>query len=180
MAPGTTISIDGRPVATRDLKPGTEISHVHINSVQQSAVTEVTQMTEVLRVLAPNSVILRLGDGTVNRYTIPSHATFHADDGSEIPVIRSAQRDEGLSNSGQTSTMDTHSRQTTVSGSIATPHGAEHCLSLPDRHTSNRIKPGFGRIRLRPARSRLAQRTPVRLDGRLRLFPAWSSSPIGH
>jgi hypothetical protein len=122
MAPGTTISVDGKPVATRDLKPGTQISHVHVNSVQQSLVTEVTSITgTVLRVLTPNSVILRLGDGTVNRYTIPSHATFHAEDGREIPA--SALR-RGMNVSAtvvRTSAMDTHSRQTTVSGSIPTP-----------------------------------------------------------
>ena len=104
MAPGTTISVDGKPVATRDLKLGTEISHVHINSVQQSVVTEVTQI-----------------DGTVNRYTIPSHATFHADDGSEIPVSALRRGMRVSATVVRTSTMDTHSRQTTVSGSIATP-----------------------------------------------------------
>jgi hypothetical protein len=122
MAPGTTISIDGKPVATRDLKPGTQISHVHVNSVQQSAVTEVTQIDgTVLRVLMPNSVILRLGDGTVNRYTIPSHATFHAEDGSEIPTSALRRGMRVSATVVRTSTMDTHSRQTTVSGSIATP-----------------------------------------------------------
>jgi hypothetical protein len=123
MAPGTTISVDGKPVATRDLKLGTEISHVHINSVQQSAVTEVTQIDgTVLRVLAPNSVILRLGDGTVNRYTIPSHATFHADDGSEIPVSALRRGMRVSATVVRTSTMDTHSRQTTVSGNaVVTP-----------------------------------------------------------
>ncbi len=122
MAPGTTIPIDGKPVATRDLKPGTQISHVHVNSVQQSTVTEVTQIDgTVLRVLMPNSVILRLGDGTVNRYTIPAHATFQTD-GREI---RSSDLRRGMRVSAtvvRTSGMDTHSRQTTVSGNaVVTP-----------------------------------------------------------
>jgi hypothetical protein len=121
MAPDTTISVDGKPVATRDLKPGTQISHVHVNSVQQSTVTEVTQIDgTVLRILGPNSVILRLGDGTVNRYTIPSHATFQMD-GREI---RASDLRRGMRVSAtvvRTSGLDTHSRQTTVSGSVATP-----------------------------------------------------------
>jgi hypothetical protein len=123
MASGVTIPVDGKPVAPRDLKPGTQISHVHVNSVQQSLVTEVTQIDgTVLRVLTPSSVILRLGDGTVNRYTIPPHATFQGADGREI---RSSDLRRGMSVSAtvvRTSTMDTHSRQTTVTGSnIATP-----------------------------------------------------------
>jgi hypothetical protein len=123
MAPGTTIPVDGKPVATGDLKPGTQISHVHVNSVQQSTVTEATQIDGiVLRVLMPNSVILRLGDGTVNRYTVPSHATFHAEDGREIPASALRRGMRVLATVVRTSEMDTHSRQTTVSGStIDTP-----------------------------------------------------------
>jgi hypothetical protein len=122
MASGTTIPVDGKPVAIRDLKPGTQISHVHVNSVQQSAVTEVTQIDgTVLRVLMPTSVILRLGDGTVNRYTIPPHATFHAADGSEIPASALRRGMRVSATVVRTSGMDTHSRQTTISGSIATP-----------------------------------------------------------
>jgi hypothetical protein len=122
MASGTTISVDGKPVAIRDLKPGTQISHVHVNSVQQSLVTEVTQIDgTVLRVLTPNSVILRLGDGTVNRYTVPSHATFHTEDGREIPSSALRRGMRVSATVVRTSTMDTHSRQTTVSGSVATP-----------------------------------------------------------
>ena len=121
MAPGTTISVDGKPVAIRDLKPGTLITHVHMNSVQQSTVTEVTQIDgTVLRVLSPTSVILRLGDGTVNRYTIPAHATFESG-GREI---RASDLRRGMTVSAtvvRTSGMDTHSRQTTVSGSLPTP-----------------------------------------------------------
>jgi hypothetical protein len=125
VAPDATISVDGKPVAPRDLKPGTLISHVHVNSVQQSAVTEVTQIDgTVLRVLTPTSVILRLGDGTVNRYTIPPHATFLGEDGRQM---RSSELRRGMRVSAtvvRTSAMDTHSRQTTVSGSVATP--AQH------------------------------------------------------
>ena len=126
MAPGATISVDGKPVATRDLKPGTVITHVHVNSVQQSAVTEVTQIDgTVLRVLTPNSVILRLGDGTVNRYTIPSHATFHGEDGREIPASALRRGMRVSATAIRTSGLDTHSRQTTISGSVPTPpqHG---------------------------------------------------------
>ena len=123
LADGATVSVDGQPVAAKDLKPGTTISHVTVKSVQQSTVTNVTQIDgTVVRFLMPNSVILRLGDGTVNRYTIPQHATFLGADGREI---RSSDLRRGMSVSAtvvRTSTMDTHSRQTTVTGSnIATP-----------------------------------------------------------
>jgi hypothetical protein len=122
MAPGATIPVDGKPVAPRDLKPGTEITHVHVSSVQQSLVTEVTQIDgTVLRVLTPSSVILRLADGTVNRYTVPSHATFKGADGREM---RASELRRGMRVSAtvvRTAGMDTHSRQTTVSGSVATP-----------------------------------------------------------
>lgn len=121
MAPGVTIPVDGKPVAPRDLKPGTEISHVHINSVQQSAVTEVTQIDgTVRRVLLPGSVILRLGDGTANRYTVPANATFKTD-GREIAISDLRRGMKVSATVVKTSVMDTHSRQTTVSGSIATP-----------------------------------------------------------
>jgi len=117
-----TIPVDGKPVAARDLRPGTQISHVHVNSVQQSTVTEVTQIDgTVLRVLAPNSVILRLGDGTVNRYTIPPHATFQMN-GQEI---RSSDLRRGMSVSAtvvRTSGLDTQTQHSnTVGSAISTP-----------------------------------------------------------
>jgi hypothetical protein len=118
---GATIPVDGQPVAAKDLKPGTTISHVTVKSVQQSTVTDVTQIDgTVIRVLAPNSVILRLGDGTVNRYTIPPHATLQAD-GQEI---RTADLRRGMRISAtvvRTSGLDTHSQQTNKVGTIATP-----------------------------------------------------------
>jgi hypothetical protein len=135
VAPDTTISVDGKPVAPRDLKPGTMISHVHVNSVQQSAVTEVTQIEgTVLRVLSPRSVILRLGDGTVNRYTIPPHATFQGEDGRQMAASELRRGMRVSATVVRTSGMDTHSRQTTVSGSIATPpqHGTLLIFVGPD------------------------------------------------
>ena len=116
-----TIPLNGQPVAPRDLKPGTEISHVHIKSVQQSTITNVTQIDgTVVRFVMPNSVILRLGDNTVDRFTIPNHATIMVD-GREV---RPSELRRGMRISAtvvRTSEQNTHSKQTTVAGSVDTP-----------------------------------------------------------
>jgi hypothetical protein len=121
LADGATVSVDGQPVAAKDLKPGTTISHVTVKSVQQSTVTNVTQIDgTVVRFLMPNSVILRLGDGTVNRYTIPPHATIQVD-GRDV---RPSDLRRGMRVSAtvvQTSGLDTHTQHTNTVGTIATP-----------------------------------------------------------
>ncbi|HEY6374860.1 MAG TPA: hypothetical protein VIX90_04980 [Edaphobacter sp.] len=121
VAPDEKISVNGTPTAPRDLKPGTQITKAHVRSVQTSTVTNVTQIDgTVVRFITPNSVILRLGDGTVNRYTIPAHATISVG-GQEV---RPNQLRAGMTVSAtvvQTSQQHTHSKDTTVSGSVPTP-----------------------------------------------------------
>ena len=121
VAPDEKISVDGTPTSPSDLKPGTRITKAHVRSVQTSTVTNVTQIDgTVLRFIMPNSVILRLGDGTVNRYTIPSHATISVD-GREV---RPNELRAGMNVSAtviRTNEQHTHSKETTVSGSVPTP-----------------------------------------------------------
>jgi hypothetical protein len=121
VAPGEKISVDGTPTAPRDLKPGTQITHATVKSVQTSKVTNVTQIDgTVLRFIAPNQVILRLGDGIVDRYIIPSHANISVD-GRDV---RPSDLRRGMTISAtvvQTSEHHIHSNETTVSGSVPTP-----------------------------------------------------------
>jgi len=116
-----TISVNGQPTAPRDLKPGTTLTHVHMRSVQQSTVTNVTQIDgTVMRFITPNSVILRLGDNTVDRFTIPSHANIQVD-GRDV---RPSDLRPGMRVSAtvvRTNEQHTHSNQTSVSGAVATP-----------------------------------------------------------
>ena len=120
-----TISVNGQPVAPRDLKPGTTLTHVHMRSVQQSTVTNVTQIDgTVIRFITPNSVILRLGENTVDRFTIPPHANIQVD-GRDV---RPADLRPGMRVSAtvvRTNEQHTHSKQTNISGAVATPpqHG---------------------------------------------------------
>lgn len=121
VAPDATISVNGTPTAPRDLKPGTQITKAHVRSVQTSTVTNVTQIDgTVLRFITPNSVILRLGDGSVDRYTIPPHANISVD-GRDV---RPSDLRPGMRVSAtvvQTSEHHTHSNETTISGSVPTP-----------------------------------------------------------
>ncbi|RSL17859.1 hypothetical protein EDE15_3408 [Edaphobacter aggregans] len=118
---GETVSVNGQPTAPRDLKPGTTLTHVHMRSVQQSTVTNVTQIDgTVIRFITPNSVILRLGDNTVDRFTIPSHANIQVD-GRDV---RPSDLRPGMRVSAtvvRTNEQHTHSNQTSVSGAVATP-----------------------------------------------------------
>jgi hypothetical protein len=116
-----TISVNGQPVAPRDLKPGTTLTHVHMRSVQQSTVTNVTQIDgTVIRFITPNSVILRLGDNTVDRFTIPSHANIQVDGRDVRPSdLRAGMRVSATV--VRTNEQHTHSNQTSVSGAVATP-----------------------------------------------------------
>jgi hypothetical protein len=116
-----TISVNGQPVAPRDLKPGTTLTHVHMRSLQTSTVTNVTQIDgTVMRFITPNSVILRLGDNTVDRFTIPPHANIQVD-GRDV---RPSDLRPGMRVSAtvvRTNEQHTHSNQTSVSGAVATP-----------------------------------------------------------
>ena len=116
-----TISVNGQPVAPRDLKPGTTLTHVHMRSVQQSTVTNVTQIDgTVMRFIAPNSVILRLGDNTVDRFTIPNHANIMVD-GREVSPSDLRRGMRISATVVRTNEQHTHSNQTNISGSVATP-----------------------------------------------------------
>jgi hypothetical protein len=74
---GTPLIVDGKPTALKDLTAGTTLAHVQARTRVDSLVTTVTQIDgEIIQVTPPKSVTLRLGDGTVKRYEIPTEATF--------------------------------------------------------------------------------------------------------
>ena len=121
LAPDEKISVNGTPTAARDLRPGTQITQVHVKSVQTSTIDNVTQIDgTVQRVIPPNTVILRLGDGTLNTYTVPPHATISVD-GKDL---RTADLRQGMRVSAtavQTHTQHSQTHQTNTSGSVSTP-----------------------------------------------------------
>lgn len=79
LAPGTSLTIDGKPATVSDLTLGTTISHVQLQSRTESNVKTVTQFSG--RVTAKNGRLLtvRLDDGTSKIYRVPFHATFNVD-----------------------------------------------------------------------------------------------------
>jgi hypothetical protein len=74
--PGTSFEIDGKPATVADLKVGTTITHVKINSRQESEVTNVTQINGRITQRSGPFLTLRLDDGTSKIYRVPANATF--------------------------------------------------------------------------------------------------------
>jgi len=70
-------NIDGREVTVSQLKPGTKLTQMITTTTTPKYVKTVrTLKGKVWHVNAPGHVILTLPDGTNQRYSVPSHATF--------------------------------------------------------------------------------------------------------
>lgn len=114
--PGTSLTVDGKPVAPKDLTPGTMLSHIKVNHMVESDVTTVTQIDgQIMQVSPPKWVTIKLGDGTVKRYEIPEHATFRVD-GKEATAF---ELKKGMNLSATVVTIEglqTHSKAGAVVG----------------------------------------------------------------
>jgi LPXTG-motif cell wall-anchored protein len=76
----TTVNVEGRQLTVHDLKPGMKLQRTITTTTTPRTVTTVqTVKGKVFNVMAPNSVILTLEDGTNQRFTIPKDQKFTID-----------------------------------------------------------------------------------------------------
>jgi ribosomal protein L21E len=79
-----TVNVAGKQLTIHDLKPGMKLQRTTITSTTPRMITTVRTVTgKVWRVSPPNSVILRLEDGTNQSFNIPKGQKFNVD-GQEI------------------------------------------------------------------------------------------------
>ncbi len=74
--PGTSLTVDGKPVKPSDLTPGATLSHVRVSRRVESEVTTVTQINGIVTRKQGRVMTLRLDDGTTKIYSVPYNATF--------------------------------------------------------------------------------------------------------
>ena len=77
LAPGASLTVDGKPASASDLKPGMTIAHGTLQTRTQSDVTTVTQVSGTVLRKSGRHLTLRLDDGTSMIYQVPYHATFN-------------------------------------------------------------------------------------------------------
>jgi len=77
LAPGTSLSIDGKPASPSDLKSGMTIAHAKLRTRMQSDVTTVTEVSGTVLAKSGRNLTVRLEDGTSKIYQVPYHATFN-------------------------------------------------------------------------------------------------------
>jgi len=72
-----TATVDGKEVTVHDLKPGMKLQKTTVTSTTPRMITTVKTVTgKVFHVSPPNSVILRLEDGTSQSFKIPKGQKF--------------------------------------------------------------------------------------------------------
>jgi RNase P/RNase MRP subunit p29 len=73
----TRVTVDGKQLSIHDLKPGMKLERTITTTTTPMTVTTVQTVTgTVLHVMPPSSVTLRLEDGSIQRFTIPSGQKF--------------------------------------------------------------------------------------------------------
>lgn len=71
-------TVNGQEVGVQDLQPGTTLTQTITTKTTPRFVKTVTTINgQVMRVFHPNSLILRLDDGSVQRYSIPAGQRFN-------------------------------------------------------------------------------------------------------
>ena len=74
------ITVDGKELTVRDLKPGMKLERTTVVTSKPRMVTTTRTVTgRIFHITPPNSVILTLEDNTNQRFTIPQGTTFMID-----------------------------------------------------------------------------------------------------
>lgn len=74
------VTVDGKQLGIHDLKPGMKLERTTVKTTTPQTITTVQTVTgTVQHVSPPNSVILRLEDGTRQQFRIPSGQKFNVD-----------------------------------------------------------------------------------------------------
>ncbi len=72
-----TVNVDGKELTVHDLKPGMKLEHTTVTSTTPRMITTVQTVTgKVWHISPPNTVILRLEDGTNQSFKIPKGQKF--------------------------------------------------------------------------------------------------------
>lgn len=71
------VTVDGKELGVHDLKPGMKLERTITTTTTPKTITSTQTVTgTVYQVMAPNSVTLRLEDGTVQKFNIPKGQKF--------------------------------------------------------------------------------------------------------
>ena len=74
------VTVDGKELGIHDLKPGMKLERTITTTTTPTTITTTQTVTgTVYQVMAPNSVILRLEDGTMQKFNIPKGQKFTVD-----------------------------------------------------------------------------------------------------
>jgi hypothetical protein len=114
-------TVDGREVSVHDLKPGMKLQRTITTTTTPMTVTTVrTIQGTVWHVSPPNSVILKLPDGTHKQYKIPKDQKFNAD-GREADAFH-LRKGMNVNATVITEVPETHvSQNTSVTGQMPPP-----------------------------------------------------------
>ncbi len=151
------ITVDGRELGIRDLKPGMRLERTITATVTPRTVTTVQTVTgKVWQVVPPDTVVLTLEDGKNQRFTIPKGQTFMVN-GQEVGAsgLKKGMRISATKIAEVPETAVT--RQTKVTGTLpppAAPPADQPILIVTEPAApppaAKKKAPGSGALQTRP------------------------------
>jgi RNase P/RNase MRP subunit p29 len=115
------VTVDGQQLSVHELKPGMKLEHTTVTTTTPQTVTTVHTVTgKVWNVNPPSSVVLRLEDGTHEKFQIPDGQKFNID-GKEVDAFHLRKGMQISATKIVTEPVDVVTRETKTTGQMPPP-----------------------------------------------------------